>query len=424
VQNHGINKCLMVLVCSLFMVISTANAAGIDFSASPIGASSIDVKELSFRIAPLDKTELSELADYWLHSLKNHLLNMSEIQVKIEKTKGTQKEKYLQELNEMLPQKQLLIDKVNLILVELQEKGGDITEYESYIASVSGGKVDLSDTNAAFSVAIGWLKSSEGGIRWVINIALFLITLLVFKILAKVLSRITEKSVSRLKGASDLLKHFFVSLVKKLTLLIGFMIALSMLEINIAPLLAALGAVGFIIGFALQGTLSNFASGIMILIYRPYDLGDVVIADGITGTVNAMTMVSTSLKLPDNQVVIIPNNAIWGNTIINITGSETRRVDMVFGIGYDDDMAKAEKVLMAILQEHPLVLDDPEPIIKVHELADSSVNFIVRPWVKTADYFTVFWDVTRAVKERFDAEAISIPYPQHDVHLHTEIASG
>ena len=112
-----------------------------------------------------------------------------------------------------------------------------------------------------------------------------------------------------------------------------------------------------------------------------------------------------------------PNNAIWGNTITNITGSETRRVDMIFGIGYDDDIAGAEQVLAEILKDHPLILDDPEPVIKVHELADSSVNFVVRPWARTEDYFAVYWDVTRAVKERFDAEGISIPYPQQDIHL-------
>ncbi|NYT46399.1 MAG: mechanosensitive ion channel family protein [Candidatus Methanofishera endochildressiae] len=197
------------------------------------------------------------------------------------------------------------------------------------------------------------------------------------------------------------------------------MIALTMLEINVAPLVAALGAAGFIIGFALQGTLSNFASGLMILIYRPYDIGNVVNVASMTGTVTSMTLVSTTLKLPDNQTVVIPNNSIWGSTITNITGSETRRVDMVFGIGYDDDIAKAETVLLDILQQHPLVHKEPEPVIKVHELADSSVNFIVRPWANTSDYFAVYWDVTRAVKDRFDAENISIPYPQQDVHMHT-----
>jgi small conductance mechanosensitive channel len=199
---------------------------------------------------------------------------------------------------------------------------------------------------------------------------------------------------------------------------VGFVVALSMLGINVGPLLAAIGAAGFIIGFALQGTLSNFASGIMILIYRPYDVGDIIEVGGASGTVDAMTIVSTTLMTLDNQKIVVPNNMIWGDKITNFTGSEKRRVDMVFGIGYGDDIAKAQKILEEILVNHAAVLKDPEPVVKVHELADSSVNFVVRPWVETENYWDVYWDITRTVKERFDAEGVSIPFPQRDVHLH------
>jgi small conductance mechanosensitive channel len=200
-------------------------------------------------------------------------------------------------------------------------------------------------------------------------------------------------------------------------------IALSMLEVNIGPFLAAIGAAGFIIGFALQGTLSNFAAGVMILLYRPYDVGDYVDIAGTAGTVDAMSLVSTTLKTPDNQIVVVPNGQIWGNVITNVTGSPQRRVDFTFGIGYDDDVDKAASVLEDILTSHKLVLKDPAPTIKVHELADSSVNLIARPWVKTSDYWTVYWDVTREVKKRFDAEGISIPYPQQDVYMH-QVTAG
>ena len=359
------------------------------------------------------------MSAHWVWLLQQQLKGLSETQIKIAKASDEVKEKLLQQLNQQREQQTLLVDKVNLILTALEEKGGDIAEQQKYINAVSGVNIDVKDTNAVFASITGWLTSPEGGIRWLINIVLFLVTLLVFKILAGVLAGITEHSVSRLKGASDLLKHFFVNLVRNLTYVIGIMIALSMLEVNIAPLLAGLGAAAFIIGFALQGTLSNFASGLMILIYRPYDIGNVVNVASTLGTVSSMTLVSTTLKLPDNQIVVIPNNAIWGSTITNVTGSKTRRVDMVFGIGYDDDIAKAEAVLKEILANHDLVLKTPEPVIKVHELADSSVNFVVRPWVNTPDYFAVYWDVTRTVKERFDAEGISIPYPQQDVHLQT-----
>jgi len=199
---------------------------------------------------------------------------------------------------------------------------------------------------------------------------------------------------------------------------VGFVVALSMLEINVGPLLAAIGAAGFIIGFALQGTLSNFAAGIMILIYRPYDVGDFVDIGGTFGTVDAMTIVSTTLMTLDNQKVVVPNNMIWGDKITNVTGTDKRRVDMVFGIGYSDDIAKAQRILEEILVDHEAILKDPEPVVKVHELADSSVNFVVRPWVKTENYWNVYWDITKTVKLRFDDEGISIPFPQRDVHVY------
>ena len=156
----------------------------------------------------------------------------------------------------------------------------------------------------------------------------------------------------------------------------------------------------------------------MILFYKPFDVDDWVDVSGVVGKVKSMTLVTTTIMTPDNKLMIVPNNSIWGNIITNVTGSSERRVDLEFGIGYEADIDKAQKVLNEIMAEHKLVLKDPEPAVHLHELADSSVNFICRPWVKTADYWTVFWDITREVKLRFDKEGISIPFPQWDVHLY------
>ena len=156
----------------------------------------------------------------------------------------------------------------------------------------------------------------------------------------------------------------------------------------------------------------------MILLYRPYDVGDVVSAGGATGKVTEMSLVSTTLTTPDNQIVVIPNNSIWGGVITNITGNPTRRVDLTFGIGYDDDIGKAISILKEMVEGHEKTLSEPAPTIEVGELADSSVNIVCRPWTKTSDYWGVYWDLMRKVKERFDAEGISIPFPQRDVHIH------
>ncbi len=204
---------------------------------------------------------------------------------------------------------------------------------------------------------------------------------------------------------------------------VGILMALSILGVQIGPLMAALGAGGFIVGFALQDTLGNFASGLMIMVYRPFDVDDYIAVAGGEGTVKEMSLVSTTLLTVDNKVLIIPNKKAWSDTIVNFTGRDIRRVDLVFGIGYDDNVRHATDVLMEVAGEHKLVLDEPPVMVNVDELADSSVNLLCRPWVKTKDYWAVRWDLTRQVKERFDAEGISIPFPQRDVHMHPESVS-
>jgi small conductance mechanosensitive channel len=195
------------------------------------------------------------------------------------------------------------------------------------------------------------------------------------------------------------------------------------LGIRLGPLLAGLGIAGFIVGFALQDTLSNFASGIMILIYRPYDVGDLIDVAGVFGEVNKMSLVTTTISTLDNQMIVVPNNKIWGDVIKNLTAQDMRRVDMVFGIAYSDDITKAEDILNDILKSHDKILDNPEPMVRVHTLGESSVDFVVRPWVKVDNYWDVYWDVTKTVKLRFDEEGISIPFPQRDVHVYNNSAN-
>lgn len=378
----------------------------------------ISKEELGYLIEPLTKDDLSVEANGWLQVLKKHLAGVSEVQIQTLKSEGDEKTKLLETVNKLKEEQTALTDRLKVVIEELKSKGGEIKDYESYITAISGVEVDVSDASATWTVITGWLTSTEGGIRWAKNILFFLVIILISWILSKVVSKAVEKAVANIKSASALLKDFIVNSSRKAIFIVGFVVALSMLEVNVGPLLAAIGAVGFIMGFALQGTLSNFAAGIMILIYRPYDVGDLVDVGGTLGKVDAMTIVSTTLRKPDNQKVVIPNNMIWGDIITNITGTSKRRVDLVFGIGYSDDIAKAQKILEDILRNNESILKDPEPVVKVHELADSSVNFVVRPWVKTENYWNVYWDITRAVKERFDAEGVSIPFPQRDVHVH------
>ena len=268
-----------------------------------------------------------------------------------------------------------------------------------------------------------WLRSNGASV--IFQTLAFLLVLFAFWFAARIGRGLTRRALDRSSlNVSSLAREFFIKMTGRLILLFGFIIAIAQLGIEVGPLLAGLGIAGFIIGFALQDTLSNFASGMLILIYRPFDVGDVIEAGGVTGKVDTMNLVSTMVLTFDNQMLVVPNKQIWSGVIRNVTHQDKRRVDMTFGIGYSDDVPKAEKVLMEIVTSYEQVLKDPEPVVRLHTLGDSSIDFIVRPWAKTDDYWDVYWHVTREVKRRFDEEGISIPFPQRDVHVYREDAGG
>jgi small conductance mechanosensitive channel len=313
---------------------------------------------------------------------------------------------------------------LNATVAIMKERELETAAYTQLLIESTGELTqDIFETEVAFGLLQGWLESGrdwaiENGPRWIFKIVVFLLILLAFKFLAGIVKRLVRKGIETSKiNLSQLLQNQLVFFSGKVVMFLGLLVALSQLGIQLAPVLAGLGIAGFIVGFALQDTLSNFASGMMILIYRPYDVGDAVEAGGVLGKVKAMNLVSTTITTFDNQKLVVPNSKIWGDVIRNITAEPNRRVDMTFGISYSDDIEHAERVLQDIIEGHELVLDDPAPDIRLHTLGESSVDFIVRPWARTTDYWTVYWDITRAVKQRFDAEGISIPFPQRDVHL-------
>jgi small conductance mechanosensitive channel len=269
----------------------------------------------------------------------------------------------------------------------------------------------------AFKNVTGWLVDKGPG--YLMKLLLFVGILFVFRFITRMVRAGLEKALDASNlNLSQLAYRMIVSTVSNLVMLFGILVALSQLGISLGPLLAGLGVAGFIVGFALQDTLGNFAAGIMILLYRPYDMGDLIDVGGVFGKVDKMSLVSTSLLTMDNQLFVVPNSKIWGDVIKNVTAQDIRRVDMVFGISYSDDIPKAESILEDILKSHDRVLDNPEPVVRLHTLGASSVDFIVRPWVNVDDYWDVYWDVTRTVKLRFDKEGVSIPFPQRDVHVY------
>ena len=253
-------------------------------------------------------------------------------------------------------------------------------------------------------------------IPWSIKIVLALAIFYIGRMVVSVVVGMVSKLL-RGRGMDEILVSFLTSIMRWVLLLFVIIAALSQLGINTTSLVALLGAAGLAIGLSLQSSLSNFASGVMLIIFRPFTKGDFVEAGGATGVVDNISIFTTTMTTPDNKEVIVPNGAILGNNITNYSARPTRRVDMVFGISYDDDIRKAKQLLEEIIAADERVLADPPPVIALGELADSSVNFLVRPWAKTEDYWRLLWDTTEAVKLKFDEAGITIPYPQMDVHF-------
>ena len=256
-------------------------------------------------------------------------------------------------------------------------------------------------------------------IPWGINIIFALLIFIVGRMVVKILVGVLGKLLAKSKYDS-MLVDFVQAIVSAILTVFVVIAALDQLGVNTTSFAAILAAAGLAIGLSLQGSLQNFASGVMLLVFRPFKSGDYVEAGGTSGSVKSISIFTTTILTPDNKLILVPNGNIYGGNIVNYSAKETRRVDMVFGIGYGDDLLKAKKILEALTQEDERILADPAPQVAVSELGDSSVNFVVRPWVKSADYWGVKFDFTEAVKLRFDQEGISIPFPQMDVHVHKE----
>jgi small conductance mechanosensitive channel len=232
------------------------------------------------------------------------------------------------------------------------------------------------------------------------------------------------RGVSKKRQLDEALSEFVISIISVVLTFIVALIALEQLGLDTTSLLALLGAAGLAVGLALKDSLSNFAAGVMLILFKPFKTGDFVEAAGIAGVVERITIFSTQLRTGDNRQIIVPNSGIYGDVITNFSAKPTRRVDLVIGIGYDDNIKQARDIIQAILDQDERILKDPAPVIVVGELGDSSVNLLVRPWVKTADYWAVYWHLLETIKMTFDDKGISIPFPQRDVHVYQESQSS
>ncbi|EWH11586.1 mechanosensitive channel protein [Catenovulum agarivorans DS-2] len=269
---------------------------------------------------------------------------------------------------------------------------------------------------------LDWYNNNQTQINdYLIN---FVTAVLIFWIGGKIARYVGSLSNRMLqaRGIDTAVASFVASLVNAVIFAAVIIAALSQVGIETATFVAILGAAGLAIGLSLQGSLSNFASGILITVFRPFKAGDFVEAGGVSGVVKEIQIFSTILTTPDNKYVVLPNAQVTGGAITNYSRHETRRLDLVVGVSYAADLQKTEEVLKSVLDKHELILPEPDKLVAVGALADSSVNFNVRAWVKTADYWTVYFDLNKSIKLELDKNGIEIPFPQMDVHLHKDNA--
>ncbi|MFQ5982079.1 MAG: mechanosensitive ion channel family protein [Woeseiaceae bacterium] len=250
------------------------------------------------------------------------------------------------------------------------------------------------------------------GIKLIAALAIFFIGRAVTRLISHALRRLMQS-----QNVDKILQTFVGNLVYWALMIFVIIAAINQVGIQTTSLIAIMGAAGLAVGLALQGSLSNFAAGVLIVVFRPYKVGDWVEAAGVAGSVEQVQILTTILKTGDNKQIIVPNSQIMSSIITNYSANDTRRIDLVVGVSYDDDLDKVRATIRELVDADDRILKDPECLIAVSELADSSVNFVVRPWVKTADYWGVNFDLTEAIKKRFDKEGITFPFPQQDVHL-------
>jgi len=386
-----------------------------------LGELEIELEVLQLRLIPLTAEALGALADVWQGHAEDAAQAVVDKSLEIRAAADPASEPLRTERLSLINERGVVFKKFGTVVTNLEAKGGNpeqIAAFRSYMSAVTVGEASRLTVREFSDSALTWLFSLEGGVQLALNVAVGATAFFGLLIVARIVRAWSRRMLNKVPNISLLLRGFLVMAIYWLTLAFGLMVVLALLGVNITPLFALVGGASFIIAFALQETLGNLAAGLMIMLNRPFDEGDFVSVGGVSGTVRSVSIVSTTVATPDNRVIVIPNSKVWGDVITNNSASETRRVDMVFGIGYNDPIDKAQAIMEEIVGRHPAVLSDPAPLIRVNQLSASSVDFICRPWVRSEDYLTAQFDITQAVKEAFDAKGISIPYPQTDMHVH------
>ncbi len=385
----------------------------------------ISVEALSHLLVPLTRGELEELGRSWLGIVRAKTQEIADLQAERVQDPAGEDDPRIARIVALVEERALLLERYTLVLESLERKGGDadlVAELKDYRQSILFEETALASTRALVGSFFAWFGRSDGGIALLNRLLVAVAALAAIVLVARVARGFGRLWIGRFTNISKLLQGFIVGALFWAFILIGLVIVLSSVDVDITPLFAVLGGASFILAFAFQDTLGNLASGLMIMINQPFDEGDYIEVGGVGGTVKKVSIVGTTIATPDNRIIVVPNRNVWGNVIVNATASETRRVDLVFSASYDDPIKDVLEVIEQVVADHDKVLKDPAPDIRANELGASSVNFVCRPWVCAADYWDVYCDLTRQVKEAFDEKGLTMPFQQQDIHIKSAVS--
>jgi small conductance mechanosensitive channel len=389
-----------------------------DIGAGATGQSSQDLDNAT---ASVENTEIKNNGEEKVAASPGVVNNQQNLQQKEQELKKTSenlqkstdaeskaKNQLVVTVTELQSQLTAIDDRFNAILEELEKKGGDPKPYRQYTKAVISIDVDTKDTQGLGVRLLAWGKAEEGGLRWAGNTGKFVGIVIVSIVVSQILGAILYRLMKLFGGTSRIMRQFIVMLVKRGGVILGFLVALTALEVSLGPVLALVGGLSFILAFALQSNLGNIASGLMIMAYKPFDVGDEIKLGELWGWVESITLANTKIKGLDGQMFNVPNNTVWGDTIENLSHAQTRKFTHCLRIGFEENLGKVEQLLVEIMKSHPKVLADPAPSTQVWSIEDYYISVKADGWVNKEDFWTVHSDVIRMIRQRFYKEGIQL----------------
>ncbi|MEL7035355.1 MAG: mechanosensitive ion channel domain-containing protein [Cyanobacteria bacterium J06592_8] len=327
------------------------------------------------------------------------------------------KNQLVSNVTELQAERTAIIDRFEIVLDELEKKGGEVTSYKNYIQAVSTIEIDLEDTEGLAVRLMGWLKSEEGGLRWAIKLSMFVGIVVASILISQILGTIINRSLAKFSQVSDVFRRLVVLLIKRGGVVVGLFLALTVFEVSLGPVLALVGGTSFILAFALQSNLANLASGFMLMVYKPFDVNDEIIVGEISGVVHSITLANSIIRGWNGELITMPNNTVWGSIITNMTTEENRCVAIVIRFPFSYNIYQVEQILRETASEHPLSLENPAPTTVALSYTEYCVKVKLKSWAKTTDYFQLKGDLHRMIQQRFEQEGISIALPAQDIRI-------